>query len=297
LSQRPVVITATPTPFLEDGSLDLPSARRLFEALAATRIDAWFVAGTTGEFPALDDDERVALFRLAVEIGGPIRVIAHVGAASARQAAALVRRSMAVGVRRFAAVTPYYLPATAAEVDASLETITTACDGHPLYLYLIPRLTGTQLNPTEAAAAVHRFSLAGLKLSMPGTAYLAAVKDLVPSSTELLSGEDRLLKEVVETGGRGVVSGVSSACPSVFTEWADAMIGSDDHRQESARRRAELAVAAIAPRISHAKVALQSQGLFASPTCRMAIAQPNPSERQAILAAMGQPGRAAVANP
>ena len=286
MTRRPLVITATPTPFLPNGAMDFPSARRLFEMLAATKIDAWFVAGTTGEFPALDDDERVALFRLAVEIGGPERVIAHVGAASAWQAAGLVRRSIAVGVRRFAAVTPYYLPATAVDVDAALETITAACEGLPLHLYLIPRLTGTQLNPTEAAAAVRRFELAGLKLSMPGTAYLAAVQDLVPASAELLSGEDRLLEEVVEAGGRGVVSGVSSACPRVFTDWADAIVASDSERRDPARRRAEVAVAAIAPRISHAKVALESQGVFTSATCRMAIAQPNPVERQAIMAAL-----------
>jgi 4-hydroxy-tetrahydrodipicolinate synthase len=286
VNRRPQVITATPTPFLADGTLDLPSARRLFEMLAATRIDAWFVAGTTGEFPALDDDERVALFRLAIEIGGPERVIAHVGAASAWQAAGLVRRSVAVGVRRFAAVTPYYLPATAVEVDAALETITAACDGLPLHLYLIPRLTGTQLDPTAAAASVRRFELAGLKLSMPGTAYLAAVRDLVPASAELLSGEDRLLEEVVEAGGHGVVSGVSSACPGVFTDWANAIVASDSEQREIARRRAESAVAAIAPRISHAKVALETQGIFTSATCRMAIAQPNPVERQAILAVL-----------
>ena len=289
MSRRPLVISATPTPFLADGSLDLASARRLFETLIATNIDAWFVAGTTGEFPALDDDERTALFRLAVEIGGPERVIAHIGAASARQAAGLVRSATLVGVRRFAAVTPYYLPASAAGVEASLATISGAMDGLPLYLYLIPHLTGTHLSPSEAVGLVGRFELAGLKVSMPGTEFLAAVKDLVPPSTELLSGEDRLLEEVVAAGGRGVVSGVSGACPEVFTDWADAIAAGDIDRQGPARTRAEQAIAAIAPRISHAKVALQTRGIFTSATCRMAIDQPDPSQQRAILAAIGQP--------
>ena len=288
MSRRPLVITATPTPFLADGSLDLPSARRLFESLVATEIDAWFVAGSTGEFPALDDEERTALFRLAIEIGGPERVIAHVGAASARQAAGLVRSARDVGVRRFAAVTPYYQPASVAGVEASLGTVCGAADGLPLYLYLIPHLTGTHLRPSEAAGLVGRFELAGLKVSIPGTDFLAEVKGLVPPSIDLLSGEDRLLEEVVAVGGRGVVSGVSSACPDVFTDWSDAIAGDDFGRRAAARRRAEQAVGAIAPRISHAKVALHARGIFASPACRMAIDQPEETERQAILAAIGE---------
>jgi 4-hydroxy-tetrahydrodipicolinate synthase len=282
------VITATPTPFLADGSLDLPSARRLFTMLADAGVDAWFVAGSTGEFPALDDDERLALYGAALEIGGPKRVIAHVGAASAWQAAGLVRSARELGVRRFAAVTPYYLPASAAGVEAAIGTIAGAADGLPLYLYLIPRLTGTEVSPAEAAALVGRFGLAGLKLSIPGTAFLAAVAELLPT-TELLSGEDRLLEEVAAAGGHGVVSGVSSACPDVFTAWADALAAGDDDRRAAARRRAERAVDAIAPRISHAKVALEALGIFTTSTCRMAIDPPDLAERRRILAVTAAP--------
>jgi len=46
-----------------------------------------FVAGTTGEFVALDDDAREAVVAAALDVFGPDRVYAHVGAASARQAA------------------------------------------------------------------------------------------------------------------------------------------------------------------------------------------------------------------
>lgn len=288
MSRRPFVISATPTPFLADGALDLPSARRLFAALTESDIDAWFVAGSTGEFPALQDDERIALFRAAVEIGGPERVIAHVGAASAWQAARLVRSAVALGVRRFAAVTPFYLHATASEVEAALTTIVAAADGLPLFLYLIPHLTGTVLSPEEAAVLVRRFALAGLKLSIPGTAFLAAVRALVPSATELLSGEDGLLEEVVAAGGQGIVSGVSSACPDVFTEWAAALAADDGDGRAAARVRAERAIAAIAPRISHAKVALEARGIFTTATCRMAIAQPDATQRQEILGVIGR---------
>ena len=54
-------------------------------------VDGLFVAGTTGEFPALDDVERLSLIELALAEAGPDRVIAHVGAPDARHSARLAR--------------------------------------------------------------------------------------------------------------------------------------------------------------------------------------------------------------
>ena len=88
-----VVLSAVPTPFATDGSLDLAGARRLF-GFAADHVDGLFVAGTTGEFPALDDDERLSLVELALEVAGADRVIAHIGAPDSYRAARLARSAV-----------------------------------------------------------------------------------------------------------------------------------------------------------------------------------------------------------
>ncbi len=67
------------------------------------------MAGTTGEFPALEDSERLSLIELALAEAGPDRVIAHVGAADARHCARLASAASARGATRLAAITPYYL--------------------------------------------------------------------------------------------------------------------------------------------------------------------------------------------
>ncbi|MFY9778571.1 MAG: dihydrodipicolinate synthase family protein, partial [Trebonia sp.] len=77
-----VVLAAVPTPFAADGSVDLACARRLYEFLA-DRADGQLVAGTTGEFPALDEDERLVLIDTAIDVLGPDRIIAHIGAPDA----------------------------------------------------------------------------------------------------------------------------------------------------------------------------------------------------------------------
>ena len=91
MSLAPVVFSAVPTLFGASGELD-PDANRALYKLVAGLVDGLFVAGTTGEFPALEDAERLALFEMALAEAGPDRVIAHIGAPDARHASRGPRR-------------------------------------------------------------------------------------------------------------------------------------------------------------------------------------------------------------
>ena len=54
------VLTAMVTPFAEDGSVDEAAARRLARHLVENGSHGLVVAGTTGESPTLDDDEKLS---------------------------------------------------------------------------------------------------------------------------------------------------------------------------------------------------------------------------------------------
>jgi len=51
------VLSAVPTLFADDGEVDTGANRALYKFLAGL-LDGLFVAGSTGEFPALDDAEK-----------------------------------------------------------------------------------------------------------------------------------------------------------------------------------------------------------------------------------------------
>ena len=53
------VITAMVTPFAEDGSVDEAAARKLARHLVENGSHGLVLAGTTGESPTLDDDEKL----------------------------------------------------------------------------------------------------------------------------------------------------------------------------------------------------------------------------------------------
>ena len=82
-ASAPEVITAVPTAFATDGSVDMESSRAILEFVGASGNEGAFVLGTTGEFAALSVAERNELAALAVEVlGERMRVIVHVGGAS-----------------------------------------------------------------------------------------------------------------------------------------------------------------------------------------------------------------------
>src|SRR5690606_24486043 len=71
MTTTPHLLPALVTAFGPDGALDLGSCRRLFAWAATLDVEAHFVAGTTGEFVTLSDDERLSVIAVAVDEIGP----------------------------------------------------------------------------------------------------------------------------------------------------------------------------------------------------------------------------------
>ena len=105
------LLAAMPTPFQNSGDLDEKGQEILLRHLKGIGVPGVFVSGTTGEFTALDDHERATVLRAALTVFGADAVYAHVGAAAARQAERLTAQAVALGARKLAAITPFYLPA------------------------------------------------------------------------------------------------------------------------------------------------------------------------------------------
>lgn len=269
----PALITAAPTAFFEDGALDIASTSRILEHALAGGVDGIFVNGTTGEFTALDREERSAVVRAAVQVAGPERVIAHVGAASPYEVQLLTEDAREAGVSRFSVLTPFYLPATRDGVARQVEAVGKQPDDE-VYLYLFPDRTGVHLSPAEAAALIDEFDLTGAKISIAGTGFIGDLARAASPQRRLFSGNDGLIREVAAVGGKGVVSGVSSAVPAPFVAQARAVgAGDADAADRLAPAIAEL-VGLLGPSIAALKLALLAQGVIATPRCRMAIDAP-----------------------
>jgi 4-hydroxy-tetrahydrodipicolinate synthase len=230
------------------------------------------VAGTTGEFPALEDAERLSLFELALAEAGPDRVIAHIGAPDARHAIRLARAAVALGATRIAAITPYYLPARPDELAGHYRRIRDAVPGPELYAYIFPERTGLAVPPSLFAEVAQGAGLAGAKISGSASADLAGYVAAAPG-LRIFSGNDANPWATVRAGGAGVISGRSSAYPEVY-----AALRRDPDVQERLDR-----IVALGASIGRIKHALAVRGL-AGTTARMTVDPPGP-ELAATIAA------------
>jgi 4-hydroxy-tetrahydrodipicolinate synthase len=266
-----VVFAAVPTPFTADGELDTAAARRLF-GFVADHVDGLFIAGTTGEFPSLDDDERLTLIETGLQVAGPDRVIAHIGAPDARRATRLAIGAVALGATRIAAITPYYLAPSPAEVTAYFDRIRQAAPAAALYSYIFPERTGLTVPPDQFASLAQAVGLAGAKFSGSAARNVAACAAACPG-VRIFSGDDSDLAATLRAGGAGIISARASAYPEVFGGLSEALAAGD--AETAARYQADVtAIASAGASIGRVKEALRLRG-FDSMNARMAAGIPD----------------------
>ncbi len=252
----PEVLSAVPTFFDGAGEVDL-AATAAHHAWLHGRVDGVFVAGTTGEFPALDRTERRALASAALDVFGPEHVVVHVGAASTRDTVALTRDAVALGVRRLAVLTPYYLPADVDAVTRHFAATTAAAGAASVYGYLFTERSGVTVSPSEFGRIAADTGLAGAKLSGAANEQVAEYIEALPAGGQLWSGADTTLAAVVRAGGAGIVSGLSAAFPEPFMALAAA---GDADAEREAQAQADAVLAALHGSVEGIKHALALLG-------------------------------------
>jgi 4-hydroxy-tetrahydrodipicolinate synthase len=282
MSQAAPVFSAVPTLFDTDGEVDTGANRALYKLLDGL-LDGLLVAGTTGEFPALDDAERLSLIELALAEAGPDRVIAHVGAPDARHTARLARAATALGATRLAAITPYYLPARPDELISHYCRIRDAVPAAELYAYIFSERTGLRVPPPVFASAAEAAGLAGAKLSGSTASDLAQYVAAAPG-LRFYSGDDSHPGATMRAGGAGLISGRSSAYPEVYAALGAALAAGD--QDAAARHQLVLdRVVALGASIGRLKHAVALRGLGGT-TARMTVDPPGPELAAAIAAAV-----------
>jgi 4-hydroxy-tetrahydrodipicolinate synthase len=276
-------MSAVPTLFGDGAEVDSGANRALYKFVAGL-LDGLFVAGSTGEFPALDDSERLSLIELALAEAGPDRVIAHIGAPDARHSGRLASAAVALGATRIAAITPYYLPARPDELTAHFRHIRDAAPDPELYAYIFPERTGLPVSPPLFAQVASDAGLAGAKISGASASSLADYVAAAPGQ-RIFSGDDTNPGATMRAGGAGVVSGRSGAYPEVYAALAAALNVADEDAASLHQRTLDRIVA-LGASIGRVKYALQLRGLGGT-TARMTVDPPALETAAAIAALVG----------
>jgi 4-hydroxy-tetrahydrodipicolinate synthase len=222
------LLTAMLTPFDESGALDLPAAARLARYLVDEGNDGLIVSGTTGESPALNDDEKLALFSTVVAaVGDRATVIAGTGGNNTRHSVELTARAEALGVHGILAVVPYYNKPTQDGMLAHFGAIAQAT-ALPVIVYNIPSRTGANMLPGTLLELAHRHAnIAGVKESSGDFSQFSEILQSRPPGFAFWSGDDHLFLPVLALGGDGLISVAAHVCAREYRALVSAFRAGD----------------------------------------------------------------------
>ena len=139
---------ALTTPFKDDGKIDFDAHAANIERQLSAGATGFVVAGCTGEFWALSNDERAEIARETVRaVNGRGTTIVGTGAIQADDVVAQSRAAEAAGADAVLVLPPYFVHATEAELEAHFSSVNKAT-ALPIVLYNIPGNAGNWLVPS-----------------------------------------------------------------------------------------------------------------------------------------------------
>jgi 4-hydroxy-tetrahydrodipicolinate synthase len=196
------VLTAIATPFRDDGAVDFDAFQRLARHLVENGSDGLVVAGTTGESPTLSDEERLDLFRAALEaVGDQATVVAGTGTYSTAHSVHLTEAAHELGADGFLIVTPYYNKPPQRGIVAHFEEIARASD-RPIVVYNIPSRVVIDIEPETISRLAEIETVSAVKQAY---ADLDEARHIVETGLDLYAGDDNLIQPFLELGAAGGV--------------------------------------------------------------------------------------------
>ncbi|VDC28668.1 dihydrodipicolinate synthase family protein [Pseudogemmobacter humi] len=210
------VITAIVTP-LRDDRLDKAALAALIDFQIGGGAVGLVVGGGTGEYAAMNIDERMELVREAVSAArGRIPIIAQTGAIATRDAVRLSRDAEEAGASGLLIASPYAEPISWRERLAFYREVTAAVS-IPVMIYNTP--PSGILTMAQVRELAELPNVSAIKDSSGDPELLG---DLIAFAAErdfgVYLGKDSLLYEAIVTGARGVVFGVPNFIPEVIAK-------------------------------------------------------------------------------
>jgi 4-hydroxy-tetrahydrodipicolinate synthase len=221
------VLTAIVTPFREDGAVDFDAFQRLARHLVDNGSDGIVVAGTTGESPTLSDEERIDLFRAAIEaVGDDATVVAGTGTYSTAHSVHLSERATELGADALLIVTPYYSKPPQRGIVAHFEAIAQASD-KPIVVYNIPSRVVINIEPETITELAQIPTVRAVKQAHDD---IGQARHIVETGLALYAGDDNLIQPFLELGGIGGICVHTHIVGPQVAEQVRAVLGGDVDR-------------------------------------------------------------------
>lgn len=200
------LLTAMITPFDEDGEVNYGQARKLASALIDAGNDGLVIGGTTGEAPALSDDEKLRLFaEIKEELGDRGSVVVGTSDNNFRKSLELTKEAEGTGADGVLLTVPAYNKPPQEGLFQYFRSLAESTS-LPCLLYNVPSRTALNMTAETTLRIAEIDNVVGVKEASSDPVQITMVIDGAPDGFRVWSGNDDETFSVMTTGGYGIVS-------------------------------------------------------------------------------------------
>jgi 4-hydroxy-tetrahydrodipicolinate synthase len=221
------VFPAMLTPMTPTEDVDFSKLEALVEHLVGAGVHGLIPLGSTGEFYALNPQERHDVLKTVIRAAdGRVPIVAGVNAGSTREVVQYSREAEAMGAAGLLVAPPYYsLP----QLDEVLEhyRLVDRAAGIPIILYNFPGRTGVDMKPEFLERLAELKNVRYVKESTGETARISEIIRRCGDRLQVFCGCDSVVLESFVLGAVGWVAGVANICAAEHVCLYDLIVQQD----------------------------------------------------------------------
>jgi len=199
------------TPF-KNGKINEEKIRELVRFQIENGTDGIVPCGTTGESPALSEEEKNRVIEIVVEEAkGKALVIAGTGTNNTEKSVKATARAKEMGADAALVITPYYNKPTQAGLIRHFEAVAEV--NLPIMIYNVPGRTSVNILPSTIEKLSKLDQIVAIKEASGDLNQVSEILTTCKDNIKVFSGDDSLFAPILAIGGVGVVSVVANLVP------------------------------------------------------------------------------------
>jgi 4-hydroxy-tetrahydrodipicolinate synthase len=206
------VFPAMLTPMTPAEQVDYARLEALVEYLIGAGVHGLIPLGSTGEFYALNPQERQDVLRTVIKTtAGRVPVVAGVNAAATREVVEYSRQAESLGAAGLLVAPPFYSLPRPRELLEHFRLVDQAV-GIPIMLYNFPGRTGVDMKPDLIEQLAELKNVRYVKESTGETARISEIILRCGDRIQVFCGGDCVVLESFALGAVGWVAGLANIC-------------------------------------------------------------------------------------
>ncbi|HHS12516.1 MAG TPA: dihydrodipicolinate synthase family protein [bacterium] len=266
------VLAPIPTPFEENGILNLNRLDEITAFLSKCGLTGIVVMGSSGEAVHLNFKEKCRLLDRAAGLAPPEwTLVAGTGCFSTIESLELTREAARAGFHAALIITPfYYRSRMAAEVLTAYYRDLADSSPIPIVIYNMPANTGINLSAEILLDLAIHPNIIGLKDSGGNMGVIARLKNEPDGNFDILAGSASFFLPALCVGASGGIMALANIAPVSCVTLYDSFRAGDLEKARKIQQRLSELNAAVTSRwgVAGLKAAMEIRGLHTGPPRR-----------------------------